>query len=428
MEPGIGGGTSTEVGRMEVDGMEETGRTRWHVVIGYAILVAATQVLWVTYTPITTDAAAHWHVSADAVGWLSEVFPLIYVILALPFGVWADKWFRGSLAVGALLTAMGALLRIAPGYESALMGQIIISIGQPLVLNALNKMASIYAAPRHRPTVIAAGSASLFLGILLSTLTGPFLLAWAGFQGLMWIQGLFGLAACIWLCWLLRAQPEYAVEGAEPVRIRTVWRNPWVRKSSLLLFAGFGLFVTLTTWLQVLADPVGINGEVVGVGLGVMTAAGIIGSALIPEWAVQRHRARWVLCISLVASVALLVPLATGRPVWLFMVLLAVTGFLLLADLPVVFAATEARLAPNSVATATGVLLLFGNLGGIVLALAVQAMLGHRNLAIGLLALVAVATLPFAWRFPAGESTESAASVAVEGNPTVKDEGSHTMH
>jgi hypothetical protein len=47
--------------------------TRWSVLLAYALLAGATQLLWVTYTPITTDSAAEWGVSVDAVGWLATV-------------------------------------------------------------------------------------------------------------------------------------------------------------------------------------------------------------------------------------------------------------------------------------------------------------------------------------------------------------------
>jgi predicted MFS family arabinose efflux permease len=120
--------------------MNSRSRTRWLVILSYALLAATTQLLWVTYTPITIASADHWGVSIDAVGWLSQVFPLMYVLLALPFGYWADRWFKGTLIIGALLTAAGAILRVVPGYEYSLAGQIIISIGQPLILMELTRL------------------------------------------------------------------------------------------------------------------------------------------------------------------------------------------------------------------------------------------------------------------------------------------------
>ena len=79
---------------------------RWSVVVAYASVVAVTQMLWLTFAPITTDVARDFDVSKTAVGLLALVFPLFYVLLAIPAGIALDRWFRGSLAAGAVLTAL----------------------------------------------------------------------------------------------------------------------------------------------------------------------------------------------------------------------------------------------------------------------------------------------------------------------------------
>ncbi|SFT21180.1 MFS transporter [Paenibacillus sp. BC26] len=383
----------------------EQGASRWSVIAAYAGVVAVTQLLWVTFTPITTAASEQWGVSVDAVGWLSLVFPLVYVLLSIPFGLASDRSFRGALTWGAGLTVAGALLRIVPGYEYALAGQFIIAVGQPLVLNAVNKMAVLYAAPPKRPIAIAAGTASLFVGIMISNVTVPFLLEWGGMPAVLWTQAIMGTAACLVLMVTLRKPPLYeGATDAEPApalrTLRALWSKPWVRLFSLLLFAGFGIFITLATWLEVLADAIGYDSVQVGTGLGLMTAAGIIGAAVLPDFAMRGNRARNVLVLSLAVSAVLLVFLAAGMPAWLFMTLLALAGLLLLADLPIVLSFAEAKAEPRTAGAVTGLLLLFGNLGGIVLSLLVQLLLDERVLAIGALAVVTVVIVPFALQFP----------------------------
>src|SRR5579871_4309233 len=63
-------------------GRERTG-TGWGVIVAYALLTAATQMLWLTFAAITTDSAHRYGVSEGAVGWLAEIFPLLYVLLAI---------------------------------------------------------------------------------------------------------------------------------------------------------------------------------------------------------------------------------------------------------------------------------------------------------------------------------------------------------
>ncbi len=72
----------------------------WRVVGAYGLVAAATQMLWLTYAAITTDTARRYGVSVGAVGWLAEIFPLLYVALAIPAGALLDRWFRPGLALG----------------------------------------------------------------------------------------------------------------------------------------------------------------------------------------------------------------------------------------------------------------------------------------------------------------------------------------
>ncbi|HEX3691829.1 MAG TPA: MFS transporter [Solirubrobacteraceae bacterium] len=56
--------------------------------------------------------ARHYGVSVSAIGWLAEIFPLLYVVLAIPSGILLDRWFRPMLAGGGALVAFGGLLRL----------------------------------------------------------------------------------------------------------------------------------------------------------------------------------------------------------------------------------------------------------------------------------------------------------------------------
>ena len=70
--------------------------------------------------------------------------------------------------------------------------------------------------------------------------------------------------------------------------------------------------------------------------------------------------------------------LASGDAAFLLMV-----GFFLLAGLPIALDWSELEAGPERAATATGFLLLAGNLGGAVLVLAVQVVVGNPFLALG---------------------------------------------
>jgi predicted MFS family arabinose efflux permease len=106
---------------------EVGARSDWQPVAAYAALSAANQMLWLTYTPLTTDAARHYGVSSGAIGWLAEIFPLVYVVLAVPTGSLIDREMHRWVAVGATLTAVGALLRlVGDAYFGVLAGQLLL--------------------------------------------------------------------------------------------------------------------------------------------------------------------------------------------------------------------------------------------------------------------------------------------------------------
>ena len=146
---------------------------RWGTVAAYAAVAAANQLLWLTYAPITTDTAEHFGVSENAVGWLTQVFPLLYVLLAIPAGMALDRVFRPALLAGAWLTVLGGLVRLGDTYALALAGQILVAIAQPLILNAVTKVAVSSLPERQRANGIALGSAGIFAGTALALPLGP---------------------------------------------------------------------------------------------------------------------------------------------------------------------------------------------------------------------------------------------------------------
>src|SRR6202041_2647507 len=163
----------SEVGRGS-DAAKGPHRAGWGVVVVYALLAAATQMLWLTYAAITTGAAHRYGVSVGAVGWLAEIFPLLYVVLAIPAGALLDRWFRPTLALGGALVAAGGLVRLGGlTFAWALAGQLLIALAQPVVMSAIGKLCGEYLPVRSRAAGIAVASAGGFVGMLVALLLGP---------------------------------------------------------------------------------------------------------------------------------------------------------------------------------------------------------------------------------------------------------------
>jgi predicted MFS family arabinose efflux permease len=154
--------------------------------------------LWLTFAPIDTDVARDYGVSQATVGWLANVFPLLYVVLALPAGLALDRWFRGSLTTGALLAAFGGVIRLVhQDYLWAMAGQLCVAVAQPLVINALTKVATGYLAEESRPAGIAIGSAGQFLGAVLALAMGPLLEGKHSLGPLLPVEAAVGVVAAL---------------------------------------------------------------------------------------------------------------------------------------------------------------------------------------------------------------------------------------
>lgn len=152
--------------------------------------------------------------------------------LALPAGIVLDRWFRGTLAAGALLTAAAAVIRTLGGYGPALLCAVLAAVAQPLVLNAISKLADGYLPERQRPQGIAVAAAANLAGMLAALSLGG------------------------------------------------------------IVFVGFGVFIALTTWLEPLLKPAGVNASTAGTLLALLVLSGIVGSVVLPAPIVHRQLER----------------------------------------------------------------------------------------------------------------------------------------
>lgn len=366
-------------------------RARWGAIAAYAGVAAANQLLWLTFAPITTATADHYGVSEGAVGWLSQVFPLLYVVLALPAGIALDRAFRPSLLAGAWLTAAGGLVRLTSDtFAAALAGQVLVAVAQPLILNAVTKVAVLSLPVERRPLGISLGSAGIFAGTALALPLGPALGDADSLAPLLVTDAVIALAAALVLSVVLgRADVRLGAPG--PRELRTLWGDRLVRRVAGIAFLGFGIFVALTTWLQALLEPAGVSDTTAGWMLAAMVVAGVAGSIVLPP-AVARRAAelRFLRIAALVAAAGCLLLATAPDAAWVAVVPM---GFVLLASLPVILEMTERRAGAAS-GGAAALVWLAGNTGGIVVAVLVQAAVDTPAVGFGLLALVAGLVLP----------------------------------
>lgn len=363
-----------------------TRASRWPALAAFAAVGASTQLLWLTFAPITSDAATHYRVSETAIGWLANVFPLFYVVLAIPVGVWLDRRFRSALALGAVLTAGGALVRLSgDGFVAVLAGQCLVAIAQPFVLNAITGFAHRYLAAADRSKGIAAASAATFAGMIAAFV----LSAAVSLRQALVVDAVVAVVAAVWLLLALRALPAEDPAAVVTVSARSAWREPLVRRLCLLVFVPFGTFTALTTWAEALLKPAGVSSDQAGVLLAVNIVCGVAGSAVLPVWAARRRAEIGLMAAAIAVTVAGCLVLAVVPGFGVALAAFAVIGFLLLATLPIVLEIVERRTTEPG--TAAGLVWLSGQLGALVLTGLVGAIVHHAASAFVLLAVATAA-------------------------------------
>jgi predicted MFS family arabinose efflux permease len=390
---------------------------RWALLAGYGLLAACTQLLWLSYAFIESQAHRAMGVSVADVGDLAAIFPLMYVLLALPFGKWLDISFERALGLGAVLTGAGGMLRLVSpsSFWWALGGQFVIAVGQPLVLNSITKVAGRYFPQHQRTAAISIGSVSLYAGILAAAVSARPLFDAGGLRLVLAVQGAAGVAGAAWVLLALRTRPAYPGDPSVAVSLGWLRGDRFMWYLGGLLFVGMGIFNALATWL----DPIlghFHHGSASGYLFAVLTAAGILGAAALPEAAGRRDRRRAMLRVTLGVTVAVFLAIAAWHGILFIGVALAIEGLVLLAALPVTLDWSELHSGPERAGSAVGFLLLAGNLGGVVLLLIVQAVIGSPYASLGVLAAAAVCGLAMSSGLPAHVGAAVTESLADKGS------------
>lgn len=377
----------------------QAGRSRWLVFIAYGLLAAATQALVVNYAPVTGDAARHFGVSIASIGWLSQVFPLVYVLLAIPAGLALDRFFRPALIAGAVLTAIGAFLRlISDDYTWTMAGQLVAAVGQPFVLNAIPGLAVAYLVATDRATGIALASSATFGGMVLGYLLGSFLPGEGHIHLLTLITALVAMDAALAVIGALYFVKPLGGAQAAPVAgglraFRAAFANRHLRRLCAVVAIPMGTFIALATYVQPLLAPAGVSESTAGLILAFTMIAGVAGCALVPVWANRHRREVKIMGAGIGFTAVACLHLALVPSTGMAAVTLIAVGFVLLPALPIVLALTE-RHAPDAESTAAGLVWMAGNLGGVVVATVVGLLVAHPSIAFIALAGATILALP----------------------------------
>ena len=356
-------------------------RYRWLVLAAFVVVACMTQVLWITFAPITGAAAAFYGKSDLMIGLLSMVFMIVYILVVLP-AAWAiDTWgFRAAVGLGAVLSAVFALLRglFASNYTIVLLAQVGIAVGQPLVIGAITKIAARWFPARERATASGVGTLALYLGPLAAMLLSPYLYLRIGMSRMLLLYGVATVAAAAFFLLVAREHPPTPAGRDERVLMFDGLKSMLRQRDFLFLlvmfFVGLGLFNSVSTWVEDIIRPRGFTISQAGALGGLMLVGGIVGAIIIPLLSDKTRRRKPFIVMALVGLIPGLLGMTYATGTGLLLLSGFAFGFFLLSAGPIGFQYAAEITHPAPEGTSNSLLLLMGQVSGVAFIMAMDAL------------------------------------------------------
>ncbi len=380
---------------------------RWVILAVFMCTVVVNQLLWITFAPVTGSAAAFYHVSDLSIGLLSMVFMVVYIVVSIPASWVIDTYgFRVAVGIGAVLTGVFGLVRgvAADHFTWVLIAQTGIAIGQPFLLNAMTTVAARWFPISERAIASGLGSLAMYLGIVFGMVLTPYLVIHSGFKSTLNYYGIAAaLAAILFVVFAKERPPTPACPPGQEERslVFEGLKNMLRKKNYLLLlvvfFIGLGVFNAVATWIEEIVRPRGFSITQAGVAGGLMIFGGLVGAVVI-SWLSDHYRRRvpFMLAALLFSCLGLAgITFATG-----YILLLSssfILGFFLLSAGPVGFQYGAEIAYPAPEGTSNGLLLLMGQISGIIFILGMDQFkaAGTGSMTLSLVILIALMFISF---------------------------------
>jgi MFS family permease len=356
---------------------------RWVMLVVFMFVVVVNQLLWITFAPITGDAAGFYHVSDLSIGLLSMSFMIVYIIISIPASWVIDTYgVRVAVGIGAALTAIFGLMRglTASSYTLVLIAQIGIAIGQPFILNAVTTVAARWFPVRERATASGLGSLAMYLGIFLGLILTPYLAIHFQIAGMLIAYGTVSVLAALVFFVFARERP-ISPPCPPGMEARSLvfdgFKQMFHQRDFILLlivfFIGLGAFNAVTTWIENIVRPHGFSSTQAGIVGGLMILGGILGALVIPTLSDHLRKRTPFIILALAGAIVGLTGIAYATSYWLLLVASFILGFFLLSAGPIGFQYGAEITYPTPEGTSNGLLILMGQISGIVFIFAMDS-------------------------------------------------------
>jgi MFS family permease len=352
--------------------------------------IALMQVLWLTFAPISTDAAAVFaNGNVDNIDLISIIYLLLAILMAVP-AAWCTEKFglKWGAGIGVLLlNVFGALRAFAPNYGWLVVFSVLCAVGQPFVINAISKVSSNWFPEKEE--VLASGlmSMAIFVGMLIAMflpnlILTPYRSAGSLKEGIYFILKIQSILSIITLTlFFLLAKdkpkvPPNPIAAAKKLTMTVGFKSIFKNRDFLLLmccfFIGGGAFNAIITKIDIIFRDraLGMDPSVVASVMGVVImVGGMLGSVIIATLSDSLHRRKPFLILSVVFNVPLILLMQYASNIWIIGICCFLFGFFLVSAQPVGFIYAVEKTHPIPEVTSNSILMMCGQITGIIFVL-----------------------------------------------------------
>lgn len=347
---------------------------RWVILIATVPVIVATEMMWLTFSPIASIVEAEYGVSNFAVNMLATSYMIMFIVCCIPASYVIDKYgFRVSLIIGGLLTGIFGFTRafLADSFAIIAVSQFMLAAGQPFLLNVTTKVAANWFPFEERATADGILTMAQYMGFAIPMVLSPMLAESAGIKSMLMIYAAIGVAAAVVVILFTREKPKVAPPGPVAEKedfsfaaIKVLFKNKAYLLALAAAFISIGIFNTILTLIESILMPRGITSAEAGIIGAAFVVAGVVGAVVLPTIS-DKVKKRMPF---LLAAVTLLVPLYLAftfvESYIALVVIAAVSGFSIMGVAPILFQHGSEVAYPAQEGTSLGLILLMGQISG----------------------------------------------------------------
>jgi predicted MFS family arabinose efflux permease len=367
-----------EVMESTVQSSVNQGKAKWVNLMIFALMAALSQVMWLNFAAMLGYLQSVYSVTEEVASLVILVFPLGYVLFGFHAGRWIDRvGYKKVLVWAGLGMTLAALGRLLPlGFAGLLVCQIGLAIVQPYIINAINALVADGFAPEEQAGAVGLGTAAMFIGMALGIGLTPVLVESLGFAYGMGIWALASALATLACMLGLKETRSVHASGSSLAGVKALMKRPEMWRLLLVSLLALGYFNGLTTFIELILGEKSISAEESGLIAAVMILGGIVGAVVVPLISDKLGKRKPFILLAAFSALVLTYPLLQGGGLVGLMGLGASLGFLFLPGYALLLSHAERVAGVSLAGTATGLLMISGNVGAVLVILGMQTLHG----------------------------------------------------